>query len=169
MIERARENWRRFKESEPGQRFQDRYRRHQENRRGELDPRTFLSIGGGILVVVGGLIAVPGPGPGWLITFLGLGLVAGEFQPVARSMDRAEVKLRALARWVAGAWTSSSTAVKVSICLAILLCLVALVYVAYYLFFGSSIWLPALSRDAVDGAEMRAAALGCCASRAPKH
>ena len=102
MIGRAKENWRHFKESEQGHRFQDRYRRYQENRRGRFDPRTFLSIGGGILVVTGGLFAVPGPGPGWVITFLGLGLIAGEFRPVAHFMDRAEVNLRALARWVVG-------------------------------------------------------------------
>ncbi|MCA1717768.1 MAG: hypothetical protein LC781_13435 [Actinobacteria bacterium] len=138
MIERAKENWRRFRESEQGHRFQDRYRRHQENRRGRFDARTFLSIGGGTLVVVGGLIAVPGSGPSWVITFLGLGLIAGEFRPVARFMDRAEVKLRALTRWFVGLWTSSSTAVKVLTCLAILLCLAALGYAAYYLCFVSS-------------------------------
>jgi hypothetical protein len=72
VIEKAKENWRRFKESEPGHRFQDRFRQHQENGRGRFDAQTFLSIGGGILVVVGGLVAVPGPGPGWVITFLGI-------------------------------------------------------------------------------------------------
>ncbi len=138
VIERAKENWRRFEESEPGHRFQDRYRRHQENRRDKFDPwtRTLLSIGGGILVVVGGLIAVPGPGPSWIITFLGLGLIAGEARPVARFMNQAEVKFRALARWIVGAWRSSSTVAKASICLATLLCLTALGYVTYYLFFG---------------------------------
>jgi hypothetical protein len=96
------------------------------------------------LVVVGGLIAVPGPEPGWVITFLGLSLIAGEFRPVARFMDRAEVNLRALVRWVVGAWTSSSTGVKVLICLAILLCLAALGYGAYYLFFSGSNFLTTL-------------------------
>jgi hypothetical protein len=74
-IERAKENWRRFKESEPGHRFQNRYRRHQENRRGKLDPRTFLSIGGGILIVVEGLVACPdrvlaesSPSWGWALS-----------------------------------------------------------------------------------------------------
>ena len=81
---------------------------------------------------------MPGPGPGWVITFLGLGLIAGEFRPVARFMDRAEVKLRALARWLVSAWTSSSTAAKVLACLAILLCLAALGYGTYYLFFSGS-------------------------------
>jgi Putative transmembrane protein (PGPGW) len=94
--------------------------------------------------VVGGLIAVPGPGPGWVITFLGLGLIAGEFRPVARFMDRAEVNLRALARWAVGAWSSTSTGIKVLICLAILLSLATLGYVAYYLFFSGSNFLTTL-------------------------
>jgi hypothetical protein len=71
-IERAKENRRRFKESEPGHRFQERSRCHQENRRGKLNYRTFPSIEGGILVLVGGLITVPGPGADWVITFMGL-------------------------------------------------------------------------------------------------
>ena len=29
------------------------------------------------MVVVGDLVAVPGPGPGWVIAFLGLSLIAG--------------------------------------------------------------------------------------------
>ncbi|CAA9446256.1 MAG: hypothetical protein AVDCRST_MAG78-2904 [uncultured Rubrobacteraceae bacterium] len=138
MIERAKETWRQFKESEQGHRFQDRYRRHQENRRGRFDLRALLSIVGGIVVVVGGIIAVPGPGPGWVITFLGLGLIAGEFRPIARFMDWAEVKLRAAVRWGVSVWAGSSTVMKVSICVAILLCLAALGYGAYYLFFSGS-------------------------------
>ena len=94
--------------------------------------------------MVGGLIAVPGPGPGWVITFLGLGLIAGEFLPVARFMDRAEVKLRAAARWLASTWTSSSSIAKVSVCLAILLCIAELGYGAYYLFFGGANFLTGL-------------------------
>ncbi len=90
------------------------------------------------MVVVGGLFAVPGPGPGWVITFLGLGLIAGEFRPIARFMDRAEVKLRAAVRWGVSVWAGSSTVMKVLVCVVILLCLAALGYGAYYLFFGSS-------------------------------
>jgi len=59
-------------------------------------------------------------------------------------MDRAEVNLRALAKWAVGAWASFSTGVKVLIYLAILLCLVALGYGAYYLFFSGSTFLTAL-------------------------
>jgi hypothetical protein len=49
-----------------------------------------------------------------------------------------------MARWVVGVWTSSSTLAKVLACLAILLCLAALGYGAYYLFFSGSNFLTTL-------------------------
>ena len=69
-----------------------------------------------------GIVAVPGPGPGWLIFFLGFGLITGEFLPFARFMDWAEVRLGRLARWAIGRWTRSSPAARASIVLAILIC-----------------------------------------------
>ncbi len=59
-----------------------------------------LCVFGGFLIVVGGIIAIPGPGPGWLIILLGLWMLAGELLFFARFMDRVEVKLRKLARRV---------------------------------------------------------------------
>lgn len=136
MIEKMRDAWQSFKESEPGQRFKDRYRRRQQSKSGKFDLGLVASVLGGILIVLGGIVAVPGPGPGWLIVFLGLGLVAGEFRPIARFMDWAEVRLRRLARWAAGVWTSSPPAVKALIVVAILVSAAALGYSAYRLFFG---------------------------------
>lgn len=136
MIEKIRESWQSFKESEPGQRFKDRYRRRQQSKSGKFDLGLVVSVLGGILIVLGGIVAVPGPGPGWLIVFLGLGLVAGEFRPIARFMDWAEVRLRRLAPWAAGVWVNSSPAVKALIVVAILLCAAAFGYGAYRLFFG---------------------------------
>jgi hypothetical protein len=46
------------------------------------------------MVVGGGLVAVPGPGPGWLIILLGLVMIAGESLSFARFADRAEIKLK---------------------------------------------------------------------------
>lgn len=136
MIEKIRESWQSFKESEPGQRYKDRYRRRQQSKSGEFDLGLVVSVLGGVLIVLGGIVAVPGPGPGWLIVFLGLGLVAGEFRPIARFMDWAEVRLRRLARWAAGVWANSSPAVKALIVVAILLCAAALGHGAYRLLFG---------------------------------
>jgi hypothetical protein len=128
MIERAKDNWRRFKQSKPGHRFQDHHHRYQRGCTGRRPYlRGFFRIVGGFLVVVGGLVAVPGPGPGWLIILLGLGTVASESLFFARSLDRVEVKLRGLARRVRGTWRTSPTFVNTSIVLAILVCATAIV------------------------------------------
>jgi hypothetical protein len=59
------------------------------------------------MVVGGGLVTVPGPGPGWLIILLGLVMIAGESLSFASFPDRAEIKLRRLARRVAAVWAAS--------------------------------------------------------------
>ena len=87
--------------------------------------------------MVGGIIAVPAPGPGWLIILLGLGVIAGESLFFARSIDRVEVSLRWLARLAVGAWIASPTLVKVLIALTVLACATALGYGMYRLIFGS--------------------------------
>src|SRR6267142_4941085 len=49
--------------------------------------RVFLIIAGFTLLLVGGVMLVT-PGPGWLVIFLGLGLLAAEFVWARRLMDR---------------------------------------------------------------------------------
>src|SRR5215210_230667 len=137
MIERAKENWRRFKQGKPGHRFQDHHHRYQRSYRSRSYLRGLFSIIWGLLVVVVGIIAVPAPGPGWLIILLGLGVIAGESLSFARSIDRVEVRLRQLARLVAGAWAISPFLVKVLIVLTVLACATALGYGMYRLIFGS--------------------------------
>ncbi len=63
---------------------------------------------------------MPGPGPGWLIILLGLGMVARESLFSARLLDRAEVYLRGLARRIVGIWRTSPAFAKVLIVLTIL-------------------------------------------------
>src|SRR5215210_1063361 len=132
MIGRTKESWRRLRASEPGQRFEDRWRRRREDGRGWRDPRRLLYVAGGLVLVVGslfmGVLPTP-PGPGTLAFLLGLGTVAGESRPVARLLDRAEVGARRLARWVGGVWRSSAAAV----CSAAVLCVA---YLAYLLLFA---------------------------------
>jgi len=120
--ERVKESSRCFKESKPGHRFQDHYHDHQRSSSGRYRFQVILCIFGGSLVVVGGVIAVPGPGPGWLIILLGLWMLAGELLFFARSMDKVEVKLRSLARGVVGIWTISPALVKGLITLTVLVC-----------------------------------------------
>ena len=137
MIERVKESWWHFKGSEPGRRFQDGYRHRRRVSSGRFGLGTVLYIVGGVAIMTVGIVAVPGPGPGWLIFFLGFGLITGEFLPFARFMDWAEVRLRRLARWAIGRWTRSSPAAKASIVLAILICAAVLGYASYRLVFGS--------------------------------
>lgn len=87
--------------------------------------------------MVGGVIAVPGPGPGWIIILLGLGVIAGESLSFARSVDRVEVSLRRLVRLVVVLWTTSPASLKALIALTILACATALGYGMYRLIFGS--------------------------------
>ncbi len=54
----------------------------------------------GTLIIVAGLVLLPLPGPGWLIIFLGLGLLASEFGWARRLLDYAKAKVGAWTDWV---------------------------------------------------------------------
>lgn len=43
----------------------------------------------GVALVLGGIVLLPLPGPGWVVIFLGLGLLATEFTWAARVLHRA--------------------------------------------------------------------------------
>ncbi len=63
-------------------------------------------------------------------------MIAGEFRPIARLLDWAEVQARKLGRWARDTWKSSVGGKVVLIVVA--LAITALVgYGAYYLLFGS--------------------------------
>jgi uncharacterized protein (TIGR02611 family) len=44
----------------------------------------------GVLVIIVGIIALPAPGPGWVIIFLGIGILASEFEKAQRLLDWAK-------------------------------------------------------------------------------
>ena len=48
----------------------------------------------GLIIVVGGLLMVPFPGPGWLVVFLGLAIWASEFEWAQRLLHRAKGTLK---------------------------------------------------------------------------
>ena len=134
MIERLKEHWREFSESKPGYRFQERYRRRQQDERGHILKRVFLIVFGAVLAL-GSLFLAPLPGPGFATVFLGLAILAGELLPAARFLDWAEVRLRKFARFVRYVWRSSLLG-KVSVVAVAALCAAAVVYVIYRLFFA---------------------------------
>lgn len=89
-----------------GRRFRDRYHRRRES--GQRTPLSMaLTLAGGFALMLAGLVMVVAPGPGWATFFLGLGVVAGEFLPAARLMDRGEIRVRKLLRWTVRLWRRS--------------------------------------------------------------
>jgi uncharacterized protein (TIGR02611 family) len=137
MVERMKRHWREFKESKPGQRFQERYRRRQEAERGHIIWRIFL-ITLGAVIALGSLILAPLPGPGWATVFIGLMILGGELLPAARFLDWLEVRLRELWRLVQRVWRASLLG-KVSVVVLAGSCAAAIVYVGYLLLFSG--WL----------------------------
>ncbi len=72
----------------------------------------FLFIGGGLIVIVAGIIALPLPGPGTLIIIIGLGLLAQESLRLSRFLDWLEVELRAVLNQSKNWWERSSIVKK---------------------------------------------------------
>ena len=56
-------------------------------------------LGGGVTIL--GLVLIPAPGPGWLVVFLGLAILASEFDWARRLLD--------YARHQVGRWTDWAT------------------------------------------------------------
>ncbi len=135
MIGRTKESWRRFGASDPGHRFQERYRRQQESEGGWRDPKRLFFVVGGLAIAVASLVFGVLPGPGTLTFFVGLAMISGEFRPVARLLDWAEVRARKLGRWVGGVWRLSAAG-KVLVISAAAIGVAAVLYVAYRLLFG---------------------------------
>jgi hypothetical protein len=85
-------SWDRFASSPPGQRFQDRYRRKVQTKRGKLARCGYVCAG--IVLTLLGIFFLAVPGPGIPILAAGLALIAQESAAAARSLDRAELRLR---------------------------------------------------------------------------
>jgi len=58
-----------------------------------------VGIAGGIVTLVG-LVLVPYPGPGWLIVFAGLAILASEFEFAARILENLRGKYDAWKAWL---------------------------------------------------------------------
>ena len=131
MLDHLKEDWRHLKHGEPGQRFKDRYYLSQRRNRSRITFWRVFNIGAGSGIALGGLLMVIAPGPGWLAIFLGLGMLSGELLAVARILDKIEVQLRKLIRWLSEAWNNTPVVGKALILLAILTVVAASVYGAY--------------------------------------
>ncbi len=52
----------------------------------------------GFVLIIGGIILLPLPGPGWLVIFAGLAVLATEYVWAERALDTAKKKAKAAAR-----------------------------------------------------------------------
>jgi hypothetical protein len=83
--------------SAPGRRFEDAHERHRiTNHAVRL---TVLTVG--LALAIAGAVTFWVPGPNFVIVFLGLAIVAGQWRLAARMFDRLEVALR---RWNDERW-----------------------------------------------------------------
>ncbi|MFZ2176685.1 MAG: TIGR02611 family protein [Rhodococcus sp. (in: high G+C Gram-positive bacteria)] len=68
--------------------------------RPSLDHAYRVAVGGfGSVVLVAGLVAIPYPGPGWLIVFAGLGILASEFTWAHRLLHYARARYDRFLAW----------------------------------------------------------------------
>jgi uncharacterized protein (TIGR02611 family) len=55
----------------------------------------------GAVVTIGGLILVPAPGPGWVIVFVGIAILASEFEKAQRLLTWGRARLKDWNDWLA--------------------------------------------------------------------
>jgi hypothetical protein len=105
LLQEIRQNWRLFRLSVPGRRFQDWYwhrcRRRTSN---QSSHRKLLTLLVGLLIAAAGVVLLVTPGPGWLVIAVGGAVLAGESLWVARFCDAQELRLRRWARAGRALW-----------------------------------------------------------------
>src|SRR5919199_4258646 len=91
----------------------------------------------GVAITLGGLLLVPLPGPGWLIVFAGLALLATEFDPARRVLEFGRRTLQEWTAWLA----RQGIAVRAGVGLGTLACVAAGLWGAAALT-GVPNWVP---------------------------
>lgn len=95
----------------------------------------------GVAIVLLGIVALPAPGPGWAIIFVGLAVLASEFEKAQQLLDFARRHVHRWTTWIG----RQHLVVRVLVGLAVL-ALVLLIFWAYFAVVGVPGWLP----DAVE-------------------
>lgn len=124
--------WRLFKHDRPGERFENHRRRMDK---GPAWKKVVFGVAGLVLVAVGIVFCIL-PGPGSVGIVFGLALLAGMSRPVARLMDRAEPKLRRVARRMLRFWRTRSLGTRVTLIGAAAIAIAFVGYVAWRHWFG---------------------------------
>ncbi len=96
----------------------------------------------GTAIVVVGLVLLPAPGPGWLIIFLGLGVLASEFTWADRLLGWTKARVSQWTAWLG----RQPIAVRVLVVLAIIAFVLAIFW-ALFAASGVPGWLPEAARQ----------------------
>ncbi|HEY8142864.1 MAG TPA: PGPGW domain-containing protein [Kofleriaceae bacterium] len=132
IVERARHEWRRFKDDEPGRRFRHyRTRLHQHGSRA----LRILGIAAGLLFILAGIAMCFLPGPGAVTILLGLAMLGGESRRLAAWLDRLEPWLRRRASAARRWWKRRSLFSRVAL-VALAMLATGLAMRAWWTFFG---------------------------------
>ena len=98
MLERIREEWRRFAAEPSGSRFERHYERKRAQETGMVQRGMWILAG--LFFVLAGVVMLFTPGPGLLAIGFGLTCFAQESRRIARFCDRSEIRIaRAWQRW----------------------------------------------------------------------
>ena len=92
MLKSLKQSWHRFQADSPGRRFKQQFRRWRESGRTRLPKVLFIAAG--VLLIAIGILLLFIPGPGLATILLGALLLAQQSWPLARALDRTEVRLR---------------------------------------------------------------------------
>ncbi len=96
----------------------------------------------GTVVLVLGVVLLPAPGPGWLIIFLGLGILASEFTWAERLLGYARRRVSEWTTWLG----RQNLAIRALVVLAIIAFVLA-VFWLLFAFSGVPGWIPDVGRD----------------------
>ena len=149
MFKSLKDGWHRIQADSPGRRFKQQFRRWRESGRTRLTKALFIAAG--VLLIAIGILLLFIPGPGLPTILLGALLIAQQSWPLARALDRTEVRLRNLLMRSWRSWRAFPKARKVLLVVVALFVAGAVGFAAFKLFaeyrgLRTAAWLRSLSR-----------------------
>lgn len=97
----------------PGSRFETLHQRHTEGNHSAA--MRCIGVVAGVGLVLFGIVELVVPGPGLLFIAVGAALLGREFHFMAVALDKLELRIRAMLKWLTAAWRGASTLVKAAV------------------------------------------------------